>query len=207
MNEGYTAIWLLSIGLILYWTGWQRQVAGRITGSSILIYLLGASLLHPVNIPIGFDIALRGSAVWAFAAGFVGVAAVRNAMQTVFVILCAMLAGSVWLWIRYMYVSDPVFILVNPGWDGPLVAGLLAGLLTDRFRYHYAIVIFAATIAVFSGIVVRHTSIMIGNPAWWDGAAIGLVVARIAWNVKVGLRYLGGRIAEGHWRRQRGGSS
>ncbi|UVI32372.1 YphA family membrane protein [Paenibacillus spongiae] len=209
MNEGFIAVWLLSIGLILFCTGWQRHVAGRISGRSVLIYLCVAAILHPVFIPVGPDIMLRGSAGWALLTAIIAVVSVRNTMQTVFVILCTMLAGTVWLWIRTMYAMDPVFILMNPKWDGPLMAGLLAGLLTDRFRYHYGIVTLAAAIAEFSSAAGRHTTVVtLGSAAWWDGVAIALITARMVWNLKTGFRRGPRRAAEGYWqRRQRGGSS
>lgn len=208
MNKGYIAIWLLSIGLILYCTGWQRHVAGRISGRSVLMFLCGAVVLHPVIIPVGPDIVLRGSAGWALLAAILAVASVRNAMQTVFVILCTMLAGTVWLWARTMYAMDPVFILMHPTWDGPLMAGLMAGLLTDRFRYHYGIVTLAAAMAEFSSPAGRHTVVTLGSAAWWDGVAIALIAARMVWNMKTGIRRAARRAADGYWqRRQRGGSS
>ena len=52
-----------------------------------------------------------------------------------------------------MYMIDPVFILLKPLWDGPLIAGLFSGLLCERFRTQAAVAVIAAIIAPFNGVI------------------------------------------------------
>lgn len=90
-----------------------------------------------------------------------------------------------------MYMMDPVFILLRPAWDGPLIAGLFSGLLCDRFRTQAAAAVIAAVIEPFHFVINRLNGItehIIGSLAWWDGLMIAMLVARIISNAKGYLR-------------------
>ncbi|MBB3109263.1 hypothetical protein FHS18_001315 [Paenibacillus phyllosphaerae] len=208
MNDGFFAVWLLAIGLILYLTGWQTQVADQTSRMAVAAFLTGVTLLHGLAVPIGGGIVtLQGSAAWALLWAFIAVICIRNFLQSLFVILCAVLGGAVWLWIRFMYATDPVFLFFHPGLDGAIIAGFLAGMLTERFAMQAAIIAIAASIAQFSAILMPGKPIepiTIGMLSWWDGAVAALAASRLTWNVKAGIRHVSKWFSEGT--RERGGN-
>lgn len=209
MNDGYTAIWIISMGLILYMTGWQKQVADHVSRRTVIVFFAGIAVFHSLDIPLGQAAALKGSAAWAAAGAGAAMLSTKQSLQTVFVMLCTGLVGSVWLWIRVMYQADPVFVLIHPVIDGPVIAGFLAGMLADRFRMQFAIVTLAAVMAQYSQqvrAIVPNNRFVIGDWAWWDGLTIAVSAARITWNIKSGSRYAVRRVYEGITR-LRGGSS
>ncbi|MFC4103746.1 YphA family membrane protein [Paenibacillus xanthanilyticus] len=208
MNGGITALWLLAMGGILYVTGWQRQVADGLAGWKVAAVLAGIVLLHHYRIPVGWrGVEVYGSAAWAMGCAFVALAAARSVMQSLFATLCALLSGTVWLWIRYMYESDPVFVFLRPELDGPVLAGFLAGVLTDSVGMHLYVVTAAAAIAPMAALYLPAAAarIEIGSLAWWDGLAVALVGARLTWNVKDGFRAIAKWLGEGR-SGERGGS-
>ncbi|TYP77783.1 YphA family membrane protein [Paenibacillus methanolicus] len=208
MNGGITAMWLLAMGGILYLTGWQRQVADDVPGWKIVVVLAGIVLLHHYRIPIGWrGIVVYGSAAWAMVCALVALAASRSVTQSLFASLCALLSGTVWLWVRYMYESDPVFVFLRPELDGPVLAGFLAGMLTETIGMHLFVVTAAAAIAPMAAFYLPAAAarIEIGSLVWWDGMAVSLVGARLTWNVKDGLRAIAKWLGEGR-SGERGGS-
>lgn len=191
MNGGITAMWLLTMGGILYVTGWQKQVADQVPAWKALIVLAGIGLLQHERIPIGWKgIELHGSVAWLMVCAVIALAASRSIAQSLFTTLCALLSGTVWLWVRYMYESDPVFVFLRPELDGPVLAGFLAGMLTETIGMHLFVVVIAAAIAPLAALYVPAATgrIEIGTLVWWDGTAVALVGARLTWNVKVGFR-------------------
>ncbi|MFC5650835.1 hypothetical protein ACFPYJ_17300 [Paenibacillus solisilvae] len=190
MNDGYIAVWFLTIGIILFMTGWQEQVADQLSQRSLSLILAGAFMLQFVTIPIISELAVKGSVVYITAVTAASLLLLRRPGTIVYVLVCGVLTGMICLWIRYMYLLDPVFILLNPAWDGPLIAGLFAGLLCDRFRTQSSVVVIAAVISPLHAVI--HTwngmQFVIGSLAWWDGLMISLMVARVIGNSKGWLR-------------------
>ncbi|MFB9329558.1 hypothetical protein ACFFSY_26780 [Paenibacillus aurantiacus] len=208
MNSGITALWLLTMAGILYMTGWQRQVADHTPAWKVTIVLAGIALLHQYRFAIGWrGIDIYGSAAWAIACALVALAASRSLLQSLFALLCALLSGTVWLWVRYMYESDPVFVFLRPELDGPVLAGFLAGMLTETIGMHFFVVTASAAIAPLAALYLPAAvaRIEIGSLAWWDGTAVALVSARLTGNVKAGFRAIAKWLGEGR-SGERGGS-
>ena len=49
MNDGYIAIWFLTMGLILFMTGWHEQVADQLSRHALSLILMGALVLQAVK--------------------------------------------------------------------------------------------------------------------------------------------------------------
>lgn len=193
MNDGYIAIWFLTIGVILFMTGWHEQVADQLSRRTLTLILMGALVLQAINIPLSEELSIKGSVVFIFAIAVGSVLYLHRLATVLFVMVCGFLTGMIWLWIRYMYMIDPVFILLKPLWDGPLIAGLFSGLLCERFRTQAAVAVIAAIIAPFNDVIhalkgQTEPLIVIGNLAWWDSLMIAMFVARLIGNAKGWLR-------------------
>ncbi|SFS81801.1 hypothetical protein [Paenibacillus sp. BC26] len=209
MNDGFIAFWLLSMAFILYATGWKEQVAEGMSSRMLGLFILGALLLHVAELTIRDSILLTGSAALAIAVALFQLARIRHFGSMLFVFFSALLTGFMWMWVRYIYGMDPVFIALNPAWDGPLLAGLFAGLLADRFRSQFVIAVFAAVFSqldlLISPLVITK-QLMLGSPAWWDGLVIALTAARVTGNVKNWLKHKVVRFVEGRAGEERGGN-
>lgn len=208
MNDGFIAFWLLSMAAILYMTGWKEHVADGIPHRIIVYFILFALLLHYVQLPLGGSARITGSAALAVIFATILLITMRNVGATLFVLFSAMLTGFMWMWMRYIYSIDPVFIVVSPKWDGPLLAGLFAGLLADRFKTQFILTVLAGLFSVgdqlLSPLAVSKP-IIIGTATWWDGLVITLCAARLTGNVKLWLKEKTLRMLEG--RGERGGSA
>ncbi|SDW31153.1 hypothetical protein [Paenibacillus sp. CF384] len=200
MNDGFIAFWLLSMAFILYVTGWKEQVAEGMSSRMLGLFILGALLLHVAELTVKESVLITGSAALAIAVAFIQLAMLRHFGTVLFVVFSALLTGFMWMWVRYIYGMDPVFIVLNPAWDGPLLAGLFAGLLADRFRSQFVIAVFAAVFSqldlLISPLVITKL-MMIGSPAWWDGLVIALTAARVTGNVKNWVKQKAVRFVEG----------
>ena len=208
MNEGFIAVWLITMLVILYTTGWQKFVADRIGGRTILLVLAAAAAVHSVHVPLG-PVAIRGSAAVVIAAAAVSAIEIRRIRYSFLLLLCALSVGIIWLWIDFMYVSDPVLILFHPEWDGPLAAGMIGGLLTEQFRSQFSLIALSAAIAPFVALTIPSSgaeAVIGGSPGWWDGLMIGLVTARLTGSAKGLIRYTANWVREGRYG-QRGGHS
>ncbi|REE94257.1 hypothetical protein A8990_10148 [Paenibacillus taihuensis] len=208
MNDGFIAFWLLSMAAILYMTGWKEHVADGVPHRVIVYFVLFALLLHYVQLPIGDSALITGSATIAVTLAVALLIAMRNIGAMLFVLFSALLTGFMWMWMRYIYSIDPVFIVVSPNWDGPLLAGLFAGLLADRFKTQFILAVMAAVFSVgdqlLSPLAVSKP-ILIGTATWWDGLVIALCAARLTGNVKHWLKEKTLRMMES--RGERGGSA
>ncbi|MBW7473467.1 hypothetical protein K0T92_01760 [Paenibacillus oenotherae] len=194
MNDGFIAVWLLTIGIILYATGWEQQLADGVSRRTLAIVMGGMLLLTPFHLEAGVMLEVKLSVVLLLVVSVVGVIMDKPANQFVYTLACSFLAGLVWLWIRFMYAVDPVFTVLEPAWDGALAAGMLAGMLVDRFRSQLMIVSLAASAAI-AGELIRPFSndgpFVLGSFAWWDGLAIALVTGRLTGGLKRALKRLG----------------
>ncbi|QYR19928.1 hypothetical protein KZ483_18885 [Paenibacillus sp. sptzw28] len=209
MNDGFIAVWLLTILFILYMTGWHDLVAEEVPRRLVVIIAAAAAVLHFAEFTVHPAVQLRGSALCAVLAAVVSLVAMRQSFQALFLLLCSLLIGVIWLWSRYIYIIDPVFILFRPGWDAPLIAGLLAGLMVDRFRSQSAAIIIAALLPPFADLIRplgAAKTVIIGSPSWWDGLAIAFVTVRLIANGKILIRRMTQRLLEAR-SGQRGGST
>ncbi|SEN24340.1 hypothetical protein [Paenibacillus sp. OV219] len=208
MNDGFIAFWLLSMAAILYMTGWKEHVADGVPHRAIVYFILFALLLHYVQLSIGEAAGITGSALLAVTLAAALLIAMRNIGAMLFVLFSALLTGFMWMWMRYIYGIDPVFIVVHPVWDGPLLAGLFAGLLADRFKTQFIITVLAAVLSEGNQLlspIALSKPLIIGTATWWDGLVIALCAARLTGNVKHWLKEKTLRMLDG--RGERGGSA
>jgi hypothetical protein len=209
LNDGFTALWLGTIGCILYATGWHERGAVPPPHRYLLLFLTAAFLLNALVVPLGPAIRVNGSAALLVAAVFIAAMTLRNGGQAAYLVFCSALAAVMWCSVRYLYKTDPVFIIFHPQWDAPLFAGLIAGLLTDRARMQYVTVTLAASAAPLSDLLLPNGlrgTVVIGNLAWWDGFAVAAITARLIGTARTGVRQSAVNIARLRLR-QRGGSS
>ncbi|WP_219836515.1 hypothetical protein [Paenibacillus sp. R14(2021)] len=191
MNDGFVAIWLFLMAAILFFTGWREQVCGSTSARMIGYFLGGIMLLHVVKLEFGNDWVVTGSAGLAVGTALVLLMATRQMGSILFVLFSSLLTGFMWMWMHYIYSMDPVFIVLHPVWDGPILAGLFAGLLADRFRSQFVIAVLGAVMSVsdyYLGQPSHAETLQIGSLAWWDGLVIALTAARLTGNVKGWLK-------------------
>lgn len=191
MNDGFIVVWLFSMAAILYFTGWEKLVADGLSLRVVLPFLGAVALLQMMQLAIQEEVVVTGGAVLAIGTASLLWATMRAAGSMLFVLFTALLTGFMWSWMGYIYSMDPVFVALHPKWDGPLLAGIFAGLLADRFRSHFVIVVFGALVALghhFIGAGGAATPVVVGSLAWWDGAAIALTAARVVSSVKVWIK-------------------
>ncbi|GGD69346.1 YphA family membrane protein [Paenibacillus nasutitermitis] len=191
MNEGFIACWFAFMLLILYMTGWKEQVADGVSRRVLAVFLLAVFVLHDLWLPLGNHLILQASLIAAVGAAILSVADCRNAGLVVSMLLSSLFAGMSWTWARLMYRADPVFIGLHPIWDGPLLAGIIGGLLLERFRHQFTLIVFAALMA-FVLIPVRAPGgdMVLGSWGWWDAFAIALLAARVTTLLKEFMRGL-----------------
>ncbi|MBM7564469.1 YphA family membrane protein [Paenibacillus sacheonensis] len=191
MNDGFIALWLMTMAAILYFTGWEQAVADRLPIRVIGTFLAVACALQFIRLSLMDDIAATGSAVFILGTAIVLLFSIRQPGSMLFVLFSALLTGFMWTWMSYIYAMDPVFVIIHPRWDGPVLAGLFAGLLADRFRSHMTIVVLSGFIALSSrylGPAAPSSPLLIGTLAWWDGIAIALTAARIMSSFKIWVK-------------------
>jgi len=191
LNEGFIACWFAFMLLILYMTGWKEQVADGIPGRVLAVFLLSVIVLHNLRLPLGNDLYIQASLLAAVGAAILAAADCRKPGMVISLLFSCLCTGIIWTWARIMYRADPVFIGLHPLWDGPLLAGIMGGLLVERFRHQFALLVFSALMA-FLFVPVRETAgnVVIGSPGWWDGLAIAMLTARAVTVVKGFMRGL-----------------
>jgi len=207
MIEGFMSVWLLAMAFILYVTGWEKQVSGHVSGRILCVGLVMTAALHLLKIPLPGGLIWHGSALGALAISVMAVITSRSISIYASVLFGAALAGGLWWWFRYIYSIDPVFIVVHPDWDGPIMAGIVASFFADRFRDQFALIIFAAIVSeLFLAAATRQYNVLLGSFGWWDDTIAALVITRITWNMKqmlhLGVRRIGESLIK-----TRGGSS
>lgn len=193
--------------LILYATGWKQQVADGVSGRALAIFVIAVLILHNIKIPIGTTTDyVQGSVLAAVGAAILSLVSIRQAGQFVYLTLCSLFTGVIWMWVHVMYRADPVFVGIHPLWDGPLIAGLMAGILVERFRHQFTLIVASALISQLVDIIRPPGGMLIiGSLGWWDGFAIALLSARIVSLVRGFIRSL---LQKGNSRfTQRGGNS
>jgi len=207
MIEGFMSLWLLTMAFILYMTGWKKQVSGNVSGRILFFGLVITAVLHLITIPLPGGLVWHGSALGAFAVSVIAVFASRSVPTYASVLFGAALAGGVWWWFRYIYSIDPVFVVVHPDWDGPIMASLVASFFAERFRHQFALIIIAAIVSeLFLAAATRQYNVRLGSLGWWDHVIAALFITRIVWNMKQ-ILHLGARRFGNSFIKTRGGSS
>jgi len=196
MIEGFMSVWLLAMAFILYMTGWKKQVSGNVSGRILFIGLVMAAALHLLKIPLPGGLVWHGSALGAFTVSMIALITSRSAVTYASVIVGVALAGGLWWWFRYIYSIDPVFVVVHPNWDGPIMAGIVASFFAERFRYQFALIITAAIVSeLFLAAATKQYNVMLGSLGWWDHTIAALFITRIVWHMKqmlhIGVRRFG----------------
>ncbi|QHW30205.1 hypothetical protein GZH47_04670 [Paenibacillus rhizovicinus] len=199
MNDGFIALWLLSMAAILYFTGWEQAVADGMPLRLLGVFIGSSCVLQFITIAVQDQFVISGGAVLAIGTAVILLISIRMPGNMLYILFSALLTGFMWTWMRYIYSMDPVFIVIHPRWDGPVLAGLFAGLLVDRFRSHFILVVFSAVIALSShylGPAAHAAPLQIGSLAWWDGLAIALTAARVMGSIKSWLKEKALRLAD-----------
>jgi len=138
---GMTTAWVLAVAGILLATGWKRELLDDVSApaaAGACLALLAACGIGgmPANAP---QMAVLVCACFGLRKADAGL--------RVQALAAAVLAGALWIGLRHLYASDPVFIFRDARLDGPLAAGLLAAAATGHFRSQLAAVAAAAAAA------------------------------------------------------------
>ncbi|XEC92767.1 hypothetical protein AB6A23_15340 [Paenibacillus tarimensis] len=183
MNAGYLSVWIILVTIILLATGWRRQLTGDVAPAVLIAAGVGWLILRPFSIPFLSHTQIELAMIWVICWSVVPIFRNGNRLMTIYLLFGAAMIGMLWFWMRRLYIVDPVFIVIHPLWDGPLIAGLFAGWMAVRFQDQ----LFLLTLAIFLGEFLLQYSLHLRLPAfglggaeWWDRFLLTLCTARVS---------------------------
>ncbi|OMF35180.1 hypothetical protein BK133_10720 [Paenibacillus sp. FSL H8-0548] len=187
MNAGYMSFWIMSILFILIATGWKPYIAPDLS-SWFLKVLIGIGMLALLNIPLWWSpstghvqVMLHATIGLLLLVSIPAFKATKDFAYIGYLMLCTLMIAAIWGFTRKIYSYDPVFYLMDPSWDAPLLAGMFCGAFTAQFKQQCGLLIWGAVLgeafnsALQAGGYLAH----IGSLAWWDSFWIAIAAARI----------------------------
>ena len=206
MEDGFLAVELAIIGIILLMTGWNKELAGGAGWKQALLVISVCCVLSLISLQVTSSLSVNGSILglaalcaylWVFkiAAG-----------DRLYLLGCSLLLGLLQVWLDRLYHSSPMFIVIRSGWDMPILCGILAALLTLPAANQLVLLVSALLVAVIVGIwlpdLALHTHL--GSAMWWDGFAAGAAACRLAALIVGAVICLLKRLALQRWNNQEG---
>ena len=182
MNAGILTVWIITVLAILVSTGWRTWLVGQVTTIRLLVLAVGVGLTLPFTLPLSQDIHLHASACWVICWTAAAIRQPpRSVGQAILLLSGCVLATLGWYVLERMYQLDPVFVVMHPAWDGILIAGIFAGVLTWRFEEQLFLLILSLLAADIALTLVhpRATPFILGSWSWWDRLLSALIIARL----------------------------
>lgn len=201
MNAGFVALWIWIVLVILMWSGWKEEIAPDI--KPMTLALLSGSVLVLLAFPLWwtlpFDYAsiklqiaifplLVAATYWLFYRNSIG--------GLLYLVSCVLLLAFIWWSIRKIYSIDPVFFLLDPRWDAPIVCGAVTAILASRPRTQLAVIIWTAVLAeaLLAYQQGRNYTVWIGSSVWWDSFMVAIAASRAVSLLIHGLRAITARL-------------
>ncbi|PZD93509.1 hypothetical protein DNH61_23090 [Paenibacillus sambharensis] len=153
MIAGYLSVWLLLSGMILIMTGWRRELIGGCSMRIAALFLvpLTAMTLLSAGRPV-YYVLLPVAWLWLWA--MMAITKHEAAVHQTYIYLTALLTAAAWIWMRKLYWFDPVFVILHPYTDAPLLAALAAAFMSARFRDQFAVLALSSTIGELGSVLI-----------------------------------------------------
>ncbi|MDF2837145.1 MAG: hypothetical protein K0Q63_2785 [Paenibacillus sp.] len=184
MIAGYMTVWLALIIVILLATGWKPYIAPKLGAPAIL--LLAATIGFAAYAgywwtPIAGlpSVTIHGAVAVVLVASFLAWAGKNNSGQRGYLLICVLMLAIIWGSISSLYTHDPVLYWLEPGWNSPLLCGLLCCVFTTNIRYQAGALLWTSVIGgVISAWLDNGTyAVTIGSAGWWDSYCLAIATA------------------------------
>lgn len=179
MNDGYLTAIIATVAAILLLTGWRRLLLGDVPRWKIVLFAAGCAI-GSSSVWEGGEAAVQVNVAWLLLWGLAAAAVAVREQGSGYIAFTAALVIVLWFWCGRLYAANPAMVLYNPRWDGPLLAGTVAGCMTPRFRDQFALLACALPAAELLLCLSLSETILLGGAAWWDRFAATAVTARLA---------------------------
>ncbi|MHA7963619.1 YphA family membrane protein [Paenibacillus sp. CAU 1782] len=196
MIPGYIACLLLLAGFILLATGWKPFIApDRSAVSLILMLTLTTCLLFlPAwRMPFQGIVYIQPSAAPLMLAGLGSLFARSAFSGNCYRAAVVGLLSLIWGCLRSLYSYEPFMSWLKPGWDIPVLCGLLVSLLISDFSRQPGLLVWCSILGeCFASWLDRGSYYaVIGSARWWDIVLLSFAVA-ICGNASQALVKAGG---------------
>lgn len=184
MISGYMTVWFVLIVVILFATGWKPYLAPKL-GTPVILGIVAAIgwaayagyWLTPFNaLP---TLRLHGAAAVLLLASLAAWAGKSNRGERGFLLICAFMLAIIWGSISSLYTHDPVLYWLEPGWNSPLLCGLLCCVFTTNIRYQAGALLWSSTLGDVIGAWLDNgvNPMAIGSANWWDSLCLSIATA------------------------------
>lgn len=184
MISGYLTVWLVLIVVILFATGWKPYIAPNLGTPAILVLVaaIGAAV-YAGDWWIPFDelptLKLHSAVAVVLLASLVAWAGKSNNGERGYLFLCVLMLAIIWGSISSLYTHDPILYWLEPGYNSPLLCGLLCCVFTTNIRYQAGALLWCASLGdVISAWLDNGANpTAIGSAIWWDSYSLALATA------------------------------
>lgn len=173
MPSGYTAATLWAIAVILWWTGWKRELADGLPKAAVTGFLVAWPFLARLSLivpALGCEITVNACFLWTLA--FAIAAAARAGIPKAGTACAAgVLIGSITLFTDKLSGALPSLLPASPLWVSSAIVAVVAALLTRSAPEQIVALTtgFALTESIFA-LWELHSlgQAHIGFPSWSD---------------------------------------
>ena len=154
MMPGYIACLLLLAGCILLATGWKPYVAPGLSNVSICVIAALTLILYVLP-------------AW------------KLPVQGIVYVMVACLLSLIWGCLHSLYSYEPFLAWLKPGWDIPVLCGLLVSLLISDVRRQPGLLIWCSVLGEGFAAWLDQGSYyaVMGSARWWDIVLLSYAVA------------------------------
>ncbi|KKC46243.1 YphA family membrane protein [Paenibacillus sp. D9] len=182
MEEGFLALELAAVWLILLATGWNKEAAGGLGWRMAAAGIAGMIMLSRIEVDLPWGLRASASAAALLLACLAVWRLGVPRGDRFYTAGCALLLGLLMAWMNTMYASSPLLTVVRAGWDIPILCGMLAALLSLRAANQLVIIAVGYWIASVFPAWLPSTigaASVIGKAGWWDGFAAAAASCRL----------------------------
>lgn len=132
MPSGYAAAVLWAMAVILWWSGWKRELADALPQAAMTSFLVGWPLLSRLTLPVplpGIEATAGGTFLWT-AAFALTAAILMGAARSGTAFAAGVLIGSVTLFTDKLSEAMPSMLPASPLWVSSSLIAVITALLT-----------------------------------------------------------------------------
>jgi hypothetical protein len=182
MMPGYIACLLLLAGCILLATGWKPYVAPDLSNVSICVIAVLTMILYFLpawKVPIQGIVYIQPSAIPLMLAGIASLFARSTFTGSCYLVMVACLLSLIWGCLHSLYSYEPFLAWLKPGWDIPVLCGLLVSLLISDVRRQPGLLIWCSVLGecFAAWLDLGSYYAVIGSARWWDIVLLSCAVA------------------------------
>jgi hypothetical protein len=184
MIAGYLTVWMALIIIILFATGWKPYIAPKLGAPIILLLVALVGLAGHAGYwwtPLAGlpAVKLHGSVAVLLIASLMAWAGRCNRGHRGYLLICVLMLSIIWGSISSLYTHDPVLYWLEPGWNSPLLCGLLCCVFTTNIRYQAGSLLWCAALGdvISSWLDNGAYPVAIGSAGWWDSFCLSVATA------------------------------